>query len=280
MFDLFQRVGQKDPNRVVYDEPVDSLAELYHEASKINEQNSPSLSRHIGEILQRDFYLKLISRPYKTYPTSNSTALPHSFEGTPLSASLKELVLKRRSIRKFTGNPISLNALANIIFHAYGVTAKTTFKPGIDQKVRSVPSGGALFPLELYVAAHNVRDLAPGVYHYGVEAHSLEMVREGQFNAQLGRALFFEDMFRNVSATFVITGVLKRSFIKYGERAYRFMMLEAGHVGQNICLSAFALDLGCLMLGGFYDDDVDEIIGIDGVSETSLYTAAIGTADL
>jgi SagB-type dehydrogenase family enzyme len=280
MFDLFEKVGQKDPNRVVYDEPVDSLAELYHEASKINDQNFPPLSRHVGEILQREFYLNLISRSYKTYPTSKSTALPYSFEGTSLSTSLKDLVLKRRSIREFTGKPVSLSALANLIFHAYGVTAKTILKEGIEQKMRAVPSGGALYPLELYVAAQNVTGLAPGVYHYGVEAHALELVREGQFNVQLGRASFYEEMFKQVSATLIITGVLRRSFIKYGERAYRFMMIEAGHVGQNICLTSFALDLGCLTLGGFYDDDVDEVVGIDGVSETTLYMAAIGTTDL
>jgi SagB-type dehydrogenase family enzyme len=83
-------------------------------------------------------------------------------------------------------------------------------------------------------------------------------------------------MFQQVSAVLVISGILKRSSLKYGERAYRFMMIEAGHVGQNICLTSFALNLGCLMLGGFNDDEVDDLLGIDGVSETTLYASAIG----
>ena len=163
------------------------------------------------------------------------------------------------------------------MYNAYGITARTALAPGIEQKIRAVPSGGALYPLELYVAAHNVEGMEPGVYHYGVEAHSLELVQAGQFNTQIGRAVFYEDMFRTVSATFIITGVLRRSSIKYGERAYRFMLMEAGHLGQNIALTAAALNLACLTLGGFHDDDMDEVVGVDGVSETTLYAAAIGT---
>jgi SagB-type dehydrogenase family enzyme len=172
-----------------------------------------------------------------------------------------------------------LDNLANIIFNSYAVTAKTYLKPGIEQKLRAIPSGGALYPLELYVAAFNVSGLSPGIYHYNVEAHALEAVRTGRFSAEFGRAVFYEDMFKDVSATFVITGRIRRSFIKYGERSYRFMTLEAGHLGQNICLASFALDLGCLMLGGFFDDDIDDLLGVDGVNEMTLYTATVGTAD-
>ena len=185
--------------------------------------------------------------------------------------------MKRRSIRDFGGGSISLDNLANIIFNAYAITAKTYLKPGIEQKLRAVPSGGALYPLELYIAAFNVEGLSSGVYHYNVEAHALELVREGQFSAEFGRAFFYEEIFEGVSATFIITGRIRRSFIKYGERAYRFMTLEAGHLGQNLCLASFALELGCLMLGGFYDDDIDDILEVDGVNEMTLYTANIGT---
>jgi SagB-type dehydrogenase family enzyme len=279
MIDIFQGMNRKDPNRMVYEEPLVTLSELYHEASKINAEIFPAVSHHIGEILQREFLLKLIARSYKSYPTSESTSLPYTFEDTDASKSLREVILKRRSTREFTGKKIPLNAIANIIFNTYSITARTLLAPGIEQKLRAVPSGGALYPLELYVVLHEVEGLAPGVYHYNVEAHALELVREGQFNLQIGRAVFYEDMFKKVSATFIITGVLRRSFLKYKERAYRFMMLEAGHVGQSIMLTAIALNLGCLVLGGFYDDDLDEIVGADGVTETTLYTAAIGTTD-
>lgn len=273
---IFERVSRKDPNRIAYEEPIHTLSELYHEASKLSHESFMSFTRHMRELADKDFFLKLYSRSYKTYPTSESTSLPLTFEDTPLSKSMRSLVLRRRSIRKFGGGSVSLQNLASIIFNSYAVTAKTVLKPGVEQKLRAVPSGGALYPLELYVAVFNVSGLAPGIYHYNVEAHSLELVRPGQFNARFGQATFYEEMFKGVAATFVIAGRIRRSFIKYGERAYRFMTLEAGHLGQNLCLASFALDLGCLMLGGFYDDDIDEMLGIDGVNEMTLYTATIG----
>jgi SagB-type dehydrogenase family enzyme len=276
--DIFKGERQKEPRRMVYEEPPYTLSELLHEASKINEETGMSFRRRIGKIMGTEYFVKLTSRSFKSYPTSQSLSLtgPGEFEDTASSEYLRDAVTRRRSIRQFSGEPITLNNLSNIIFNAYGITGKITLNFGVEEPVRAVPSGGGLYPLELYVASHKIEGLPPGIYHYNVLKHSLELVREGQFSAELGRALFYEEMFKGVSAAFLITGILKRSSIKYGERAYRFMMLEAGHVGQNICLTSFSLNLGCLMLGGFYDDDVDRILGIDGVSETTLYASAVG----
>ena len=263
---------------MLYEEEPYTQSELYHEASKINNATGMALRRRIATVLGAEYYLKLISRGYKSYPTAQSTALPSTadLEDTPQSEVLRNLVLQRRSVRDFVETPISLNNLTNIIFNAYGLTAAVTMTFGVEQKLRGVPSGGALYPLELYVAAFRVDGLPAGIYHYNVEAHSLELVREGPFDAEFGRAVFYEDMFKTVSAAFVITGVPKRSAFKYGERAYRFINLEAGHVGQNICMTATALGLGCLMVGGFYDDDIDSLVGVDGLNELTLYTAAVG----
>lgn len=263
---------------MLYEEAPYTQSELYHEASKINNATGMALRRRIATVLGAEYYLNLISRGYKSYPTAQSTALPSTadLEDTPQSEVLRNLVLQRRSVRDFAETPISLNNLTNIIFNAYGLTAAVTMTFGVEQKLRGVPSGGALYPLELYVAAFRVDGLPAGIYHYNVEAHSLELVREGSFDEEFGRAVFYEDMFKTVSAAFVITGVPKRSAFKYGERAYRFINLEAGHVGQNICMTATALGLGCLMVGGFYDDDIDSLVGVDGLNELTLYTAALG----
>jgi SagB-type dehydrogenase family enzyme len=273
---IFARVSRKDPNRRAYENQLFTTAELYHEASKICPETFLATTRRIRELIDKKFFLKLITRSYKTYPTSKSIALPKVLHDTNLSKNLRETILKRRSTRKYKQAPIDLDALTAILFNAYGCEASTYIGPGIKQRLRTVPSGGALYPLELYVATHNVEGMETGVYHYNVEAHSLELVRAGQFNKQLGGALFYEEMFEHVAATLIITGRVKRSFIKYGERAYRFMLIEAGHVGQNISLTSAALDLGCLMMGGFYDDEIDSIVGIDGVDETTLYLAALG----
>jgi SagB-type dehydrogenase family enzyme len=264
---------------MLYEEEPYMQSEMYHEASKINNATGLALRRRIATVLGAEYYLKLISRGYKSYPMAQATALPSVadlVEETPESKTFRNLVLRRRSLREFAEAPIPLNDLTSIIFNAYGLTATISLSFGVEQKLRGVPSGGALYPLELYAVAFRVDGLPSGVYHYNVEAHSLELLREGQFDAEFGRAVFYEDMFKTVSAAFVITGVPKRSAFKYGERAYRFINLEAGHVGQNICMTATALGIGCLMVGGFYDDDIDSLVGIDGLNELSLYTAAVG----
>jgi SagB-type dehydrogenase family enzyme len=120
--------------------------------------------------------------------------------------------------------------------------------------------------------------LVPAIYHYNVREHCLENVRPGLFEAELGRAFFYNEVFQQISAVVIITGIQKRSALKYGERSYRFLLLEAGHVGQNLCLSACALDLGGVVLGGFMDDDVNQVIGVDGVSEMAIYACGIGHA--
>jgi len=278
---IFQGRSRKDPLRIIFEEPTSTLAETYHEASKINEANGLSFRRRIGTVLGSPFYLKLISRGYKSYPVAETTPLPalDQLEDTDLSRAFKRIVLRRRSVREFTGAPMSLNNLTNIIFNACGITGIMTLTFGIEQKARAVPSGGALYPLELYVVSHRVEGLAPGVYHYNVEKHALELLTSGQFDKELGYALFYEEMFKSVSAALIITGVLKRSSLKYGERAYRFMLLEAGHVGQNICMTAGSLGLGCVMLGGFFDDNVNQLVGVNGVTEAALYTCALGSME-
>jgi SagB-type dehydrogenase family enzyme len=279
--DIFQKRSRKDPLRLIFGSPDCTSAEVYHEASKINEANGLSFRRRIGTVLGSPFYLKLITRGYKAYPTAQKMSLPDytEFEDTARSRKLREITVRRRSVREFSGETISLNNVAHILFNSYGITGRMTLSFGIEQDARAVPSGGALYPLELYFAAHKVDGLEPGIYHYNVEGHSLELVREGQFSAKFGRALFYDDMFKNVAGTLVIAAVPRRSSLKYGERSYRFMNLEAGHVGQAACLTAGALDIGCVMLGGFYDDDIDDLIGVDGVNEMTLYTCALGRVE-
>ena len=275
---ILQNRTRKDPLRILYEDPPLSVSEIYHETSKLNEATGRTFRRRMLSVVGAEFFLKFISRSYKTYPTSTAISLPSDREMAepPLAESFKEIVRKRRSIREFTGRPLSLANLSTILRNSYGITSSFTLPFNVEQKVRAVPSGGALYPLELYAACFRVEGLSPAIYHYNVQEHSLENVRSGLFEDELGVAFFYEEMFKKVALAIIITGIQKRSSVKYGERSYRFMTLEAGHVGQNVCLSASALNLGCVMLGGFYDDDVNQIIYVDGVNETTLYGAAIG----
>jgi SagB-type dehydrogenase family enzyme len=270
---------RKDPLRILYEDPPVSLADTYHESSKLNEFNGRSFRRRMNSVVGSPFFLKIIAQSYKTYPTATLVPLSGSQEAkdeTPLAGGLRRVIQGRRSVREFSGAPLTISQVSAILRNSYGITGRFKMSYGIDQKVRAVPSGGALFPLEIYLGAFRVEGLDPAIYHYNVQEHGLEKVREGLFDTQLGEAFFYEEMFKKVSIAIVITGIRKRSSLKYGERSYRFMTLEAGHVGQNICLSASALELGCVMLGGFFDDDVNSLVEVDGVNEMTLYGAAIG----
>jgi SagB-type dehydrogenase family enzyme len=278
MLDIFQSRPRNDAVKMLYEEPLMSLSETYHEASKLNHITGRSFRRRIQSILGPEFFLKIISQAYKTYPTAEAIGLPEQgkLSEPPDAQKLTELIRSRRSVRAFTGQAISIDNLSTLLRNSYGVTGGFELSYGIEQTARAVPSGGALFPLEIYIASFRVEGLAPAIYHYNVIKHSLETVRPGLFENELGPSFYYEDMFKRVSAVVIITGILKRSALKYGERAYRFMMIEAGHVGQNLCLSACSLKLGSVMLGGFMDDEVNEVIGVDGVNETVLYAAGIG----
>lgn len=264
--------------RLIYEESLYSPSEIYQEAAKLNSSNIRKFRRRIERVLGQEFFLRRISQAYKMYPTCPRIALPSGAElvETPLAKSLREAIVKRRSSRDYSGLPLSMNDVSIVLRNSYGVTGRATLQHDVEQKLRAVPSGGALYPLEIYAACFNVDGVEPGVYHYNVQEESLECVRQGQFSAEFGRICFTEAMFSKLPMLVIISGILKRSSLKYSERAYRFMVLEAGHVGQNLCLSATALGLGSLMLGGYLDEEIDKILGVDGVQETALYMAAVG----
>src|SRR5258708_38911761 len=121
---IFQGRGRKDPLRMLYEEDASMQSEVDHEASKINTATGLALRRRIATVIGAEYYLKLISRGYKSYATAQSTPLPSrdELEDTPESQVLRSLVLQRRSVREFAEAPVSLNNLTNIIYNAYGVT--------------------------------------------------------------------------------------------------------------------------------------------------------------
>jgi SagB-type dehydrogenase family enzyme len=278
LMDIMQKRERKDPLTTLYSEPLFSLSELYHEASKLTKVNGRDYRRNIQKVTGSPFFLRRLMQPYKTYPTLPFIALPNSDEMTePQPAlALKQMIAERRSAREFAEPGIGLEEASILLRNAYGITGDLKLPFDIDHKVRGVPSGGALYPLELYLVSFRVNGLERGVYHYNVLEHGLEFVQAGDFAEKLGAAYFLQDTFKTAAALVLIAGVLQRSAIKYGERAYRFMLIEAGHVGQNLCLSAAALSLGCVPLGGFMDDEINEVLGLDGVNEMALYGAAFG----
>lgn len=212
---------------------------------------------------------ELVRRAAKLYACAERVPLPAA---PPLEVSLSDAICRRESARQFTHGPISLNELSAIL--RYGNGLNDTITAG--KRHRAIPSGGALYPTELYVLPMDVPELSDGTFHYDAYSHQLERFSAEPAEPALRRACQTDVAIGTVSAALVITACFSRQAIKYGERAYRFTLMECGHLAQNLLLVATALGIGALPLGGFLDDPLNRCLGIDGTDEAALYVVLIG----
>jgi SagB-type dehydrogenase family enzyme len=158
-----------------------------------------------------------------------------------------------------------------LLWATQGLTAKAG-----EWYFRAAPSAGALYPIETYVLARSVEGLEPGIYHFRPHAFDLEFIKRGDFAGLLADAALGQDMIRQAQATFIWTAIVARSMWKYRQRAFRYIYMDAGHIGQNLYLAGTAAGLGVCAVGAFFDDRVNDLIGLDGVEEISVYLAAVG----
>jgi SagB-type dehydrogenase family enzyme len=247
------------------------VSELLHENSKM-QPSDRRIAERIMAMSANPMMMRLASSQ-KRYPGAERIALSEALPAARIG--FDEVVQRRRSSRDFTGEPLTLGEIAKLLFFAAGITGSAPTHDGRRQLFRATPSGGALYPTEVYLIALRVEGLEPGVYHYVGAEGLLERVREGDCTKALCAITFTEEMGR-AGAAVAISGIPLKSRIKYGERAYRFLMMEAGHMAQNLLLTATALELCSVPIGGFLDDDMDRLLGIDGIDEVSLYLVAVG----
>lgn len=183
--------------------------------------------------------------------------------------TVEKAIAKRRSQRDFTGEVMSLAELSHILYYSSGVTDKR-------EGLRAAPSAGATYPIEVYVIVNNVESLARGIYHYIIESHELELLREGDFRNEMSRAALQERMFKQANVIVALSAVFQRTQRRYRERAQRYINFEAGHIAQNTYLAATSLGLGACAIGAFYDDQFNRLLGLDGKNESVLYLLAVG----
>jgi SagB-type dehydrogenase family enzyme len=256
----------------VEDIPIPDPTEDYHEASRMYPGViDPSV--HGGARLERSAEMRIaVSRSVKRHPGRPAVSLPPAdFDG----ASLAEVLAARRSSRQYAERELTLGEVGSLLHAAYGVTGLT---PGTTQSIRVAPSGGALYPLELYVACQRVRDADPALYHYDPLRHGLELLRPLSSDDELAPLTPYSELLAPSAAVVFMTAMFWRSRFKYGARAYRFTLMEAGHVAQGFLLGAAALGLATVPLGGFYDRRVDAFLGIDGLYEAALYLLPVAAS--
>ncbi|AEC51694.1 NADH oxidase (noxc) [Pyrococcus sp. NA2] len=180
--------------------------------------------------------------------------------------SVEEAIAKRRSIRNYRNEPLTLEELSQLLWAAQGITES-------EHKFRAAPSAGATYPFEIYVVVGNVENLPPGIYHYDPFTHSIKLVKKGDYREELQKAALDQEWVGKAAINIVLVAYYERTTIVYGERGKRYVHMEAGHIGQNIYLQATALGLGTVAVGAFYDEKVAEILGVNG---TPLYIFPVG----
>ena len=175
--------------------------------------------------------------------------------------SLEETLARRRSVRQYTDEHLTVDEMSQLLWAAQGITR--------DWGGRTAPSAGALYPLEVYVATPQ------GLYHYQPDGHRAQVLSRQDLREALARAGLDQSAIRDAPAVFVIAAVYARTAGKYGNRAERYVKLEAGHVGQNILLQAVALGLGGVPIGAFHDAQVQRVLGLPADHEP-LYLMPVG----
>jgi SagB-type dehydrogenase family enzyme len=181
--------------------------------------------------------------------------------------SLEQALLHRRSIRSYDDDALTLAELGQLLWAAQGVTDPSG--------MRTAPSAGALYPLEVFVVVGNVAGLPAGVYKYRPGSHTLVRLLDGDRRSELSKAALSQAYVQQGAIDIVITAVYARVTGKYGERGIRYTHLEAGHAAQNVCLQVTALGLGTVTIGAFDDADVKNILGAAD-DEEPLYIMPVG----
>ena len=181
--------------------------------------------------------------------------------------SVEQAIEKRRSIRDFSGKQISKHDLSRLLHYAYGIT---------NGRLRSAPSAGALYPIDIYPVVNNISGINQGIYRYLVNDHSLELIKEGDFRDQMVVAALGQEVIERANVVFVMTAIPSRSEWKYLERTNRYIFLEAGHIAQNLYLEATFIGLGSCAVGAFSDSAFNHMLGIDGIEEFTVYAMAVG----
>lgn len=265
---IYERMG--DVQARLAESSAHSVASLYHEQSK---RWPRSLSLPFAAVAN-DLLSDFSRSAFKEYRLSPRIPL---LEPQALPIPLDELILRRRTVRAFTGQAVTREQISTLLALSYRILQPAALvTPSRQMPKRPVPSGGALYPLELYLAIVSADPLKPGLYHYHPALHALEVLSLEEPKTTLKQSLMPSSLPEGTALVFSICGVLPRNRFRYGELGYRLMLLEAGHLAQNILLVAEALGLGAVPCCGFYDDQMHDYLEVDGVDEICLYLLLVG----
>lgn len=236
------------------------LSILYHRFSKGHIRSGPPLT-------PEEWPESWTEIEFKNYPRLPRVQLP---EPSSLETSLLEAIKRRVTWRSFDVHKHpTLTELSTLLQYAAGIRNK-------DNPIRRFyPSGGARYPLEIYISSRGSEELAQGIYHYAVKEHQLEKIGDRIFQERVVESLTYP-FSKNAPLVIIVTAVWKRNFLKYQELGYPIVNLEAGHLGENILLLAAALNLSTCPLAGFRLEQLSEALDLNPLIEAPLHAVALG----
>mgnify|MGYP000877090956 CR=1 FL=1 len=205
-------------------------------------------------------------------PSSQLITLPSPESLKVTEISLQTAINSRRSLRKFSPSPLTLDELTWLLWATQGVQEELAHAT-----IRTVPSAGSRHPFETYLAITNVTGLKPGLYRYLALSHKLAFIREeGEIGKTLAAACLNQKWMSKAAVTFVWVAVPYRTTWRYSERGWRYILLDAGHICQNLYLACGAIAAGCCAVDAFDDDALNRLLGLDGKESLTLYAASVG----
>ena len=229
----------------------------------------------------RDQDVQLRAKARDDPPPASTKHSPGKRRSLPQPVALgamSDCLLARRTWRNFEPAPLPLPDIATLLQLTWGVQQRGAVKGLGSVVLKTSPSAGARHPVEAYLLALRVQDLPAGAYHYDADSHELVDLRRRMTPARLQRLIGNQDYYRDAAAVIIMTAVVARSMWKYPRsRAYRAMLLDAGHLGQTFCLAATALGLAPFCTMAFAESPLERLLRVDGVSECAIYAVGVGT---
>jgi SagB-type dehydrogenase family enzyme len=207
------------------------------------------------------------------YDTSKTLIeLPKPAEIKFKDKNFRDCMENRKSTRTFPKTPLSLNELSYLLWCTQGVKEITP-----KYILRTVPSAGARHAFETFILIKNVEELKPGLYRFISSKHALiEVNLEKNIPQKIKEACGNQDLFDPCAAVFIWAAIPERMTWRYWERGYRYIFIDAGHVCQNLYLAAESIDCGACAVASYDDDELDKLLGLDGVNGFAAYMGVAG----
>jgi SagB-type dehydrogenase family enzyme len=248
--------------------------ELYHENSKLT-NGDIDLYTWINYVNTDLSVRSVISKPILEYGGLNEIDLPETIKKNPIA--LQETLAKRRSERDFSGAPCAVETFSTLLRDALKENIEVVHEDGVKWNFRPYPSGGGLYPIDIYVAIFNVEGIAKGVYLYNPKKHTISELDNNNDLSLIENGLptLKKELDTTAFLIFLVSDLEKMAF-KYQERAYRFALLECGHISQNLLLCATALNIKSFPVGAYLDNEINLFLDLDGVTSNVQYIMVFG----